>query len=131
MLTISHRIQVRDTFDGYLFFCPYNRFLTSFMVISIAPCFHILRSLQSMAPGGPVRLAPDQGLGHPAVSPIWSTSYCAWYWFKRIGAGSACLLSRSKKTEATGRDKGGDSPRPTTDVAKDKVIGDKEEEKEK
>jgi hypothetical protein len=51
--------------------------------------------------------------------------------FKRIGAGSARLLSHSKETEHAGREKDDDTPRPTTDVAKDKVVRDKEEEKEK
>lgn len=50
--------------------------------------------------------------------------------FKRIGAGFGRLFPRNKEVEPTEKGKDDDSPRPTTDVAKDKVVGDDEKESE-
>lgn len=52
--------------------------------------------------------------------------------FRRIGAGFSRLLSRSEKVEpGAGKEKDDDSPKPTTDVTKGKVVEDEGTETEK
>jgi len=51
--------------------------------------------------------------------------------FRRICAGFARLFPPSKEVESVGKEKDGDSLKPTTDVTKDKVVGDGEKENEK
>ena len=48
--------------------------------------------------------------------------------FKRIGVVSSRLFSRRKEVEPAEKDD--DSPKPTTDIEKDKIAGDKEKENE-
>ena len=50
--------------------------------------------------------------------------------FRRICAGFTRLLSRSEEVESAGEKDGG-SLKPTTDITKDKVVGDEEKENEK
>jgi len=50
---------------------------------------------------------------------------------KGVGAGFAQLLSRSKEVEPARREKYCDSPEPTTDIEKYKVIEDEEKEDKK
>ena len=51
--------------------------------------------------------------------------------FRRICAGFTRLLSRSEEVESAGKERDGDSLKPTTDITKDKVVGDEEKENEK
>jgi hypothetical protein len=48
--------------------------------------------------------------------------------FKRIGVSFVRLIPRSKEPEPAEREKHDHSPRPTTDIAKDKVVGCEEKE---
>ena len=134
MLTVSPKVQARDTFDGYFFFCLCCRLPTFFMLISSIAllAFMFFVSFQvwpqavlvvSFLAGILVTLQYLLFGAHRIVLGI------RWI-FRRIGAGLSRLFSRSKEAETT-LEKGGDLQKPTTEVTKAKVVEDEEKENEK
>jgi len=129
------QVQARDTFDGYFFFCLCCRLPTFFMLISSVAllAFMFFVSFQvwpqavlivSFLAGILVTLQYLLFGAHRIVLGI------RWM-LKRVGAWFSRLLSRSKEGEHTEKGKDDDSPKATTDVTKNKVVGDEERENEK
>jgi len=129
------QVQARDTFDGYFFFCLCCRLPTFFMLISSVAllAFMFFVSFQvwpqavlivSFLAGILVTLQYLLFGAHRIVLGI------RWM-LKRVGAWFSRLLSRSREGEHTEKGKDDDSPKATTDVTKNKVVGDEERENEK
>ncbi|KAF9646266.1 hypothetical protein BDM02DRAFT_3271100 [Thelephora ganbajun] len=129
------QVQARDTFGTYFFFCLCCRLPNFFMLVSsialLAFMFFVSFKVWpqavlvvSFAAGVLITLQYLLFGAHRIVIGI------RWM-FRRIGAGFSRLLSRGKEVDPVGKEKDDGSPKPITDVVKDKVVGDEEKENEK
>jgi len=125
------QVQARDTFGTYFFFCLCCRLPTFFMLVSSIAllAFMFFVSFQvwpqavlvvSFIAGILVTLQYLLFGAHRIVLGI------RWV-FKRIGAGCSRLFSRRREAEPTEKENDDDDTlKSTTDIAKDKIVGDEE-----
>lgn len=128
------RVQARDTFDSYFFFCLCCRLPSFFMLISsialLAFMFFVSFSVWPQAvlfvsfmAGVLVTLQYLLFGAHRLVLGI------RWV-FKRIGAEFSRLVSRSNEAEPSEKEKDDESSKPTTDIDEITVVGSGEKENE-
>ena len=130
-----HKVQALDTFGTYFFFCLCCRLPTFSMLISSIAllAFMFFVSFQvwpqavlviSFLAGVLVTLQYLLfGVHRIALGIRWM--------FKRTCSIFVWLFSRSNEVEPVEKEKGDDSPKLTTDIDKEKVVGDEEKENEK
>jgi len=129
------RVQARDTFRTYFFFCLCCRLPTFFMLISsialLAFMFFVSYNVWPQAvlvisflAGVLITLQYLLFGAHRIVLGI------RWV-LKRIGAVFVRLFSRTEEAEVAEKEKDTDSPKLTTDIDKGKIVGDEGKENEK
>ena len=90
------------------------------MHVQISPT--TLRFLPNVPTDGLIHLFPGLDAGHSAITLVWRRPGRVRWVFKRIAAGFAQLLSRGEEAGHSGKGRDDDSPKPITDVAKNKVV---------